>query len=143
MRQMVKLRQIETNSQFHVDAMQSIERLQSYGCGIELVVDIFNHARRRGEYHLRAEWPRVKTVAQHTRDLARQIDAEEYEAINEFWFTKGNADITTLRSSSTSRGTNQGTSGSGTSSGTTAWSVITSISSATDRMVILRSLRRA
>lgn len=93
MRQMVKPRQIEENSQFHRDAMARIERLKSYGCGIELVIDLHNHATGRNDYHASIEWPRRQTLAQHTRDLVRDIEPTEVEAMNEFWYTKGSTDM--------------------------------------------------
>jgi hypothetical protein len=93
MRQMVKPRQIEEGSQFHVEAMLQIERLKSYGCGIELVIDLHNRATGRGDYHARIEWPRRKTLAQHTRDLVRDFEPDEVECMNEFWYTKGPADM--------------------------------------------------
>jgi hypothetical protein len=75
-------------------AYDRIERAMSYGCGVELVYDWFLKAVDRNSYHRDLWLPDLRTIAIHARDLSRRFRPAEFEVCNEFWYTKGNRDMT-------------------------------------------------
>lgn len=93
-RLMVKFEEIEKYPAEHVKALARIRRAQSYGCEIQLVIDCFNKAARRQDYHRYIYMPRDRPMWRVVRDLVQEIQPEQVEVFNEFWYTKGSEDMT-------------------------------------------------
>jgi hypothetical protein len=93
-RLMVKFEEIEKYPDQHAIALKRIRRAQSYGCKVQLVIDCFNKAKRREDYHRYVYLPRDRPMWIVVRELVNLIQPEQVEVFNEFWYTKGGSDMT-------------------------------------------------
>lgn len=95
-RLMVKTEEIERSPKDHALAMSKIERAREYGCKILLVLDGFNTCRRRADYH-RYFYDPARGWAATARDVLREVEPDQIEVVNEYWYTKGGSDIRAAR----------------------------------------------
>lgn len=95
-RLMVKTEEIERSPKDHALAMSKIERAREYGCKVLLVLDGFNTCRRRQDYH-RYFYEPVRGWAATARDILREVQPDQLEVVNEYWYTKGGADMRAAR----------------------------------------------